>query len=272
MMPKRLRTSLFFCLFAGAAFAAAEKPIALMGFTTDVRGIESEIMKPGRFVYKTFCDQWLDPATYGDYSAIYVGEKLDGAAKGKNWCEPGPARDALAKFIAGGGTVIVGGNYCLRQLMGWPNEKKPDPLRAEIVHLTNLVGRTKANFSKAKKRLGYADEAGNYVVTPEGIVVAGQGLGKNGEETLIQFHGSDFVGSLGQLTGQRADTGADFHNTHACVGTGSLCDLGRNPGLNQKVLAHAFGEMKTVPTEKGFDVIDVAKIHKLCSFNCFLPV
>lgn len=171
MMPKRLRTSLFFCLFAGAAFAAAEKPIALMGFTTDVRGIESEIMKPGRFVYKTFCDQWLDPATYGDYSAIYVGEKLDGAAKGKNWCEPGPARDALAKFIAGGGTVIVGGNYCLRQLMGWPNEKKPDPLRAEIVHLTNLVGRTKANFSKAKKRLGYADEAGNYVVTPEGLRV-----------------------------------------------------------------------------------------------------
>ena len=166
-MKKLIITAVAGCLCAAAGFAK-DRPIALMGYTTDVRGIEAEVMKPGRYVYETFCDKWIDPADYGKYAAIYVGEKIDGAAKGKNWRENGPSRDALAKYLASGGTVIVGGDYCLRQLMGWPNRKNPDPLRAQIIHMTNLIGRTKANYSKAGKRLGYADEAGEYVITPEG--------------------------------------------------------------------------------------------------------
>ena len=75
-------------LAAGLAFArhapAAGKPVALVGFTTDVRGVESGVMKPGRYVYEKFCDQWPDPDSYGNYSVIYFGEKLAGGAQGKN--------------------------------------------------------------------------------------------------------------------------------------------------------------------------------------------
>ena len=164
--------AVWFALALAAAVtrcAAAKdgRPVALVGFTTDVRGVESEVMKPGRYVYEKFCDQWPDPDSYGRYSVIYFGEKLDGAAKGRNWMS-GEARAAAEKFIADGGVVIVGGDYCMRQLMGWPNKKSPDPLRAKIRHMPRLIGRTRANFSKAGKRLGYADDAGNYVLTPEG--------------------------------------------------------------------------------------------------------
>ena len=158
-------------LAAGLAFArhapAAGKPVALVGFTTDVRGVESGVMKPGRYVYEKFCDQWPDPDSYGNYSVIYFGEKLAGGAQGKNWIS-GDARAAAERFIAAGGVVIVGGDYCMRQLMGWPNKKNPDPLRSKIRHIPRLIGRTRANFSKAGKRLGYADDAGNYELTPEG--------------------------------------------------------------------------------------------------------
>ena len=102
-MIKLIITTVAGCLCAAAGFAK-DRPIALMGYTTDVRGIEAEVMKPGRYVYETFCDKWIDPADYGKYAAIYVGEKIDGAAKGKNWRENGPSRDALAKYLASGGT------------------------------------------------------------------------------------------------------------------------------------------------------------------------
>ena len=64
--------------------------------------------------------------------------------------------------------MVVGGDYCMRLLMGWPNKKNPDPLRAKIKHFPRLIGRTKANFGKAGKSLGYADDAGNFVLTKEG--------------------------------------------------------------------------------------------------------
>ena len=155
-------------MVAAAVAPAAGKPVALVGFTTDVRGVEREVMKPGRYVYETFCDKWPDPATYGNYSVIYFGEKLDGEAKGKNWIS-GEARAAAERFIASGGMVVVGGDYCMRQLMGWPNKKSPDPLRAKIRHLRRLIGRTKANFDRTGKSLGHADDAGNFIATPEGL-------------------------------------------------------------------------------------------------------
>ena len=37
-----------------AAALAEGKPIALIGFTTDIRGIVAEVMSPGRYVYETF--------------------------------------------------------------------------------------------------------------------------------------------------------------------------------------------------------------------------
>ena len=153
---------------AGAALsAAADRPAAICGFATDVRGVESEVMKPCRYVYEKFENKWLEPADFGKYAVVYYGEKIDGAAKGRNWKDEA-SRAAIAKYLDEGGTVIVAGNYCLRQLMGFEDKKKPDPLRARIKHMTRLIGRTKANCSKAGKSLGYADDAGNFIVTPEG--------------------------------------------------------------------------------------------------------
>ena len=149
-----------------AAFAA-DRPAAICGFTTDVRGIEGEVMKPGRYVYEAFPDKWIEPKDFGKYAVVYYGEKIDGAAKGKNWKDE-ESRAAITKYLDEGGTVIVAGDYCLRLLMGFENKKKTDPLRARIIHMRKLIGRMKANFSKEGKRLGYADDAGNFVLTPEG--------------------------------------------------------------------------------------------------------
>ena len=74
----------------GTSAFAEGKPIALIGFTTDIRGIEAEVMSPGRYVYEAFCDRWPDPGSYGKYSVIYFGEKIDGEAKGKSFTPESP--------------------------------------------------------------------------------------------------------------------------------------------------------------------------------------
>ena len=154
----------------GSTAASADRPAAICGFTTDIRGVEAEVMKPGRYVYEMFADKWIEPKDFGKYAVVYYGEKIAGAAKGKNWKDD-ESRAAIAKYLDDGGTVVVAGDYCLRQLMGFENKKKPDPLRARIRHMRRLIGRTKADFGKAGRRLGYADDAGNFIVTPEGLEV-----------------------------------------------------------------------------------------------------
>ena len=155
---------------AAVSAGAEEKPVALMGFPTDVKSIESDVMKPGRYVYESMANGWVDPADYERYSVLYFGEKMDGGAKGRSFRrgEADAEREALAAFLDGGGVVIVGGEWCMRQLFGWPDKKNPDPLRARIANIPKCVGRLKATYSKAGKSLGYADDAGNFIVTPEG--------------------------------------------------------------------------------------------------------
>lgn len=157
-------------LICSSAHAAAERPIALMGFGTDLKAVESEVMRPGRYVYETHCGEWLDPSDYERYSVLYFGEKMDGAAKGKSFRrgENDEGRAALGRFIDGGGVVIVGGEWCMRQLFGWPDRKNPDELRSRVVNIPKCIGRLKATYSKEGKSLGYADDAGNFIVTPEG--------------------------------------------------------------------------------------------------------
>lgn len=145
-----------------------EKPAAIIGFTTDVRAMVSDVMTPGRYVCEQFCDRWPDPSTYGRYAVLYFGEKIDGKAKGHDFMKDAASRAALERFVADGGTVIVAGQYCLRQLFGWPDAKNPDPLRAKVIAVTNCLGRMKADFAKAEKPLGFADDVGNFIVTPEG--------------------------------------------------------------------------------------------------------
>ena len=138
---------------------AEDKPVAICGFSTDVRGVEMEVMRPGRYVYEKFENKWLPPADFGKYSIVYYGEKIDGAAKGKNWKDDA-SRASIKKYLDEGGVLIVSGDWCLRQLMGNEDRKKPDPLRSRIIHLKKLIGRLKANLHKEGKRLGYADDAG----------------------------------------------------------------------------------------------------------------
>ena len=153
-----------------ASSAADDKPIALCGFPTDVRAVASDVMKPGRYVCETFENKWIEPSDYCKYSAVYFGEKMDGEAKGKSFRrgEADDARAALERFLSGGGVVIVGGEWCMRQLFGWPDKKNPDPLRSKVVNISKCIGRTKVTYAKEGKSLGYADDAGNFVVSPEG--------------------------------------------------------------------------------------------------------
>lgn len=148
----------------------APRPVALMGFATDVKALETDVMKSSRYVYETYIGKWVDPADYGRFSVLYFGEKIDGEAKGRNFKrgESEEARAALTRFLDAGGVAIVGGEWCMRQLFGWPDKKNPDRLRGRVVNIPKCIGRMKAAYAKEGKSLGYADDAGNFIVTPEG--------------------------------------------------------------------------------------------------------
>ena len=155
-------------LFASAGFSAfAGKPVALMGFGTDVKAMKADVTDRCRYVSQMFADKWVEPSEYGKYSVLYFGEKLRGEAKGKDWRE-GEARAAAEKFVAGGGTVIVAGRSAMNELFGKPSKKKPDALREKVVYIDRSLGRMKANFAKAKKPLSFPDDAGNDILTDEG--------------------------------------------------------------------------------------------------------
>ena len=157
-----------FVVFAcGVCVAYAGKPIALMGFGTDVNAIKGEVTDQCRYVSEKFTDRWLAPSEYGKYAVLYFGEKLRGEAQGKNWRE-GEARAAAEKFVAEGGTVIVATTGALNELFGKPNAKQPDPLREKVILIPRSLGRTWANFEKAGKPLSFADDEGNDILTDAG--------------------------------------------------------------------------------------------------------
>jgi len=146
---------------AGVVFAG--KPIALMGFGTDVKTMKADVTDQSRYAAESMIDKWLEPSEYGKYSVLYFGEKLRGKAQGKNWKE-GEARAAAEKFIADGGLVIVAGQSAMVELFGKPNRKKPDPLREKVTFIPSSLGRMKANYAKAKKPLSFPDDAGNDIL------------------------------------------------------------------------------------------------------------
>ena len=153
------------CAALGSAWAA--KPIALMGFGTDVKAMKSEVLDQARYVSVMFENKWVDPADYGKYSVLYFGEKLRGEAKGKNWIE-GEARAAAEKFIASGGTVIVAGTSAMNELLGKFSRKNPHPLRDKVVFIPASYGRLLATCQREKKPLSFPDDAGNDILTDAG--------------------------------------------------------------------------------------------------------
>ena len=158
---------LFAALLAAAGSFADGKPIALMGFGTDVKAMKSEIADQCRYESEMLIEKWVEPKDYGKYSVLYFGEKLRGESKGKNWID-GEARAAAEKFLAEGGTVIVAGRSAMNELFGKPSRKNPHPLRDKVVYIPQSYGRMLADFRKAKKPLSFPDDAGNDILTAEG--------------------------------------------------------------------------------------------------------
>jgi hypothetical protein len=153
-------------IFAAAGLFAG-KPVALIGFGTDIKAMRSEVLSQSRLASVMFKDKWVEPNDYGKYSVLDFGEKLRGEALGKNWIE-GEARAAAEKFLADGGTVIVAGKEAMNELFGKPNRKNPHPLREKVIYIPESYGRMLANFAKAKKPLSFPDDAGNDILTDEG--------------------------------------------------------------------------------------------------------
>lgn len=163
---KKMMIAAIGALMAGMAFSDG-KPVALMGFGTDVKAMKFEITDQCRYKSELLTDKWVKPADYGKYSVLYFGEKLRGEARGKNWIG-GEAQAAAEKFLAGGGTVIVAGRSAMNELFGKPSRKNPHPLRDRVIYIPESYGRMLVNFAKAKKPLSFPDDAGNDILTAEG--------------------------------------------------------------------------------------------------------
>ena len=163
---KKMMMAAIGALMAGMAFSGG-KPVALMGFGTDVKAMKFEITDQCRYESELMADKWVDPADYGRYSVLYFGEKLRGEAQGKNWIG-GEAQAAAEKFLAGGGTVIVAGRSAMNELFGKPSRKRPHPLRDKVIYIPESYGRMLVNFARAKKPLSFPDDAGNDILTAEG--------------------------------------------------------------------------------------------------------
>ena len=161
------KLSIVICSAVAAWNVFAGKPIALMGFGTDVKAMKSEVLNQSRYASEMFQDKWVEPKDYGKYSVLFFGEKLRGEAKGKNWIE-GEARAAAEKFLAEGGIVIVAGQSAMNELFGKPSRKNPHPLRDKVIYIPQSYGRMLTNFAKAKKPLSFPDDAGNDILTDEG--------------------------------------------------------------------------------------------------------
>ena len=149
----------------------AGKPVALMGFGTDVNVMKFDVVDRNRYVCETFIDGWVEPSDYCKYSVLYFGEKLRGKAKGKNWLD-GEVRAAAERFIAEGGTVIVAGKAAMVELLGKFVKGKADFLREKVVFIPESLGRLKIGYARANKPLSFADSAGNDILTDEGRKVA----------------------------------------------------------------------------------------------------
>lgn len=157
-----------FCAIALLAAATPlGRPVALMGFGTDVEAIKTDVTDRCRYESATFVDGWVEPSEYGRYSVLYFGEKLRGAAKGRNW-RGGEARAAAERFIAGGGTVIVAGRAAMSELFGKDDPARPDPLREKVLYVPRSLGRVKVSYARSGKPLSFADDTGNDILTDEG--------------------------------------------------------------------------------------------------------
>lgn len=106
------------------------KPVALMGFETDVKIIKSDVTDRCRYESEVFTDRWVPPSDYGKYAVLYFGEKLRGAAKGKNWIE-GEGRSAAENGIFGFDFDSMYNEWAIRGLayyMGAKAQFNPDRL------------------------------------------------------------------------------------------------------------------------------------------------
>ena len=98
------------------------------------------------------------------------------------------------------------------------------------------------------------------------VGIRGHGLRQHGKQGLVQFHGDHLACPLGQFRRQGADAGTNLQHTAAAVRLGGLRDPGRDLGINEKVLPHGFGKMKSVAAQQRPDGIVITKIHGYSAF------
>ena len=95
-------------------------------------------------------------------------------------------------------------------------------------------------------------------------------LGEHRLQGGVNLNGHDFVCLPAKLSRQRADAGADLQHAARAVHASFRDDALRHPALREKILPLGLGKMKAMPGEQGFDVVDVAKIHKKSAFRLSL--
>jgi len=91
-----------------------------------------------------------------------------------------------------------------------------------------------------------------------GVGVILQGFGQNREERAIQLNCHNFLRPRCEFYRQTANSGADFQDSRIRVKPGGGGDVFWYPRVDQEVLAEAFGKVKAMAGEEGFDDLDVA--------------
>ena len=106
-MKKLLLSTLLLC-GASCLHGTTLLPAALTGYKWDIRELNTSILLPAR-IETVISDQWIQPADYTKYAAVYIGERLRTLGSNANWNSPEKI-DLVMNYLRNGGTIIVSGN------------------------------------------------------------------------------------------------------------------------------------------------------------------
>ena len=78
------------------------------------------------------------------------------------------------------------------------------------------------------------------------VIVARHGLFQDRQQRLVKLHGHHLARALAELVAQCTDAGADLEHAVLLVCARALGDLIGDGGVDQKILPHGLGKMKTM--------------------------
>lgn len=123
-------------------------------------------------------------------------------------------------------------------------DERGDGRRRDVVGQVRAHdGREACEFFTHKRRdIGFQNIGGHDLE----VVKAGHGLVQDRQQRLVKLHGHHLARALAELVAQCADAGADLEHAVLLVCARALGDLIGDGGVDQKVLPHGLGKMKTV--------------------------